>query len=145
MKTGPASSPGPRSITRVVCLFRVPSRERITWKATRLIPCGVRIKVFCASMCDVFDAEVDPAWRVDLWDLIRGCRNLDWQLLTKRPENIRAMLPEDWGEGWPHVWLGAIVEDQIRAAARIPVLAGIPAALRFLSVEPLLGPVCGKV
>jgi len=92
-------------------------------------------------MCDVFDAEVDPSWRADLWDLIRRCQNLDWQLLTKRPENIRAMLPPDWGDGWKNSWLGTTVEDQCRADARIPVLAGIPAAVRFLSVEPLLGPV----
>lgn len=102
---------------------------------------GVRLKVFCASMADVFDVEVEPSWRVDLWDLVRRCRNLDWQILTKRPENIRAMLPPDWGEGWPHVWLGTSVEDQIRANTRIPVLAAIPAAVRFLSAEPLLGPV----
>jgi len=102
---------------------------------------GVRLKVFCASMCDVFDSEVDLSWRVDLWDLVRRCQNLDWQILTKRPENIQAMLPQDWGEGWENVWLGTSVEDQIRADARIPVLSGIPAAVRFLSVEPLLGPV----
>jgi len=92
-------------------------------------------------MCDVFDSEVDLSWRVDLWDLVRRCQNLDWQILTKRPENIQAMLPQDWGEGWENVWLGTSVEDQIRADARIPVLSGIPAAVRFLSVEPLLGPV----
>ena len=115
-------------------------REPLDWN-TRAGRRNIRIKVFCASMCDVFDAEVDPSWRVDLWELVRRCRNLDWQILTKRPENIEAMLPPDWGDGWPHVWLGTSVEDQSRADARIPILAAIPAAIRFLSVEPLLGPV----
>jgi len=115
-------------------------REPIDWDA-RAGRQGVRLKVFCASMADVFDAEVDSSWRADLWDLVCRCRNLDWQILTKRPDNIMGMLPPDWGEGWPHVWLGTSVEDQIRADQRIPVLTDIPATLRFLSVEPLLGPV----
>ncbi|MEI6322758.1 MAG: phage Gp37/Gp68 family protein [bacterium] len=100
-----------------------------------------RPRVFVASMADVFDDEVDGTWRDDLWNLIRVCPNLDWLLLTKRPQNIHEMLPEDWGNGWPHVWLGVTVENQARALERIPILRSIPAALRFLSVEPLLGPV----
>lgn len=100
---------------------------------------GIRYRVFCASMSDIFDAEVPPAWRDDVWNLIRECPGLDWQLLTKRPQNILGMLPPDWGDGWPHVWLGATVEDQPRAKERIPLLRAVPAKLRFLSCEPLLG------
>ncbi|MBX9593540.1 MAG: phage Gp37/Gp68 family protein, partial [Roseomonas sp.] len=74
---------------------------------------GKRARVFCASLADVFDNQADPAWRGDLWDLIWETRWLDWMLLTKRPQNIAKMLPtkvagalDDWGEGWPNVWIG---------------------------------------
>jgi len=102
---------------------------------------GQRIKVFAASMADVFDEEVDPCWRTDFWNVVRETPNLDWQVLTKRPQNILEMLPSDWEEGWNNVWLGTSVEDQTRAEERIPILSSIPAKVRFLSVEPLLGPV----
>ena len=102
---------------------------------------GTRRRVFCASMADVFDNKVPTSWRVDLWSLIRSTPALDWFLLTKRPQNIREMLPIDWGEGWPHVWLGTTTENQEEANRRIPHLVAIPAAARFLSVEPMLEPV----
>jgi protein gp37 len=102
---------------------------------------GKRLKVFAASMADIFDEEVDPRWRNDFWELVRQCPNLDFQVLTKRPQNITDMLPADWGNGWRNVWLGTSVEDQTRADERIPILSRIPAVVRFLSVEPLLGPV----
>ena len=108
---------------------------------TEAMKLGIRPRVFCASMADVFDGEVPNQWRHDLWKLVRECSNLDWQILTKRPENIRDMLPTDWESGWRHVWLGTTVEDQIKASIRIPILQSIPAPIRFLSVEPLLGPV----
>ena len=61
---------------------------------------GTRLRVFCASLSDVFDNEVPAEWRQDLWAVIQKTPALDWLLLTKRPENIRAMLPKDWGNGW---------------------------------------------
>lgn len=107
-----------------------------------------RARVFCASLADVFDNQADPAWRCDLWDLIWQTPHLDWLLLTKRPMNIAKMLPSkaagalaDWGDGWPNVWLGTTVEDQAEADRRIPHLLAVPARVRFLSCEPLLGPV----
>jgi protein gp37 len=100
---------------------------------------GRRHRVFCASLADVFDAEVDPTWRADLWALIRATPHLDWQLLTKRPNLIARSLPPDWGAGWPHVWLGTSVERQ-DYIWRIDHLRRVPAAVRFLSCEPLLGP-----
>ena len=99
---------------------------------------GTRRRVFCASMADVFDNKVPTSWRVDLWSLIRSTPALDWFLLTKRPLNIGEMLPTDWGEGWPNVWLGTTTENQEEANRRIPHLVAIPAAVRFLSVEPML-------
>lgn len=102
---------------------------------------GRRQRVFCASLADVFDNAVDPAWRADLFDLIRATPQLDWQLVTKRIGNAASMLPEDWGDGWDHVWLGATVVNQAEADRDIPKLLATPAAVRFLSCEPLLGPV----
>ncbi|HYG91185.1 MAG TPA: DUF5131 family protein [Azospirillum sp.] len=102
---------------------------------------GIRIRVFTASLADVFDAEVPAEWRADLWQLIRETPNLDWIIVTHRPENIRDMLPEDWGDGWPNVWLVVTVENQKAADHRIPILLTIPAKVRGLSLEPLLGSV----
>lgn len=104
---------------------------------------GERRRVFCASMADVFeDHPTLPPEREKLWNTIGGTPFLDWQLLTKRPENVRAMVPAAWLEDWPrHVWIGTTVEDQQRADDRIPRLLAVPAAVRFLSCEPLLGPV----
>jgi len=96
--------------------------------------------VFCASLGDVFDNQVPEEWRADLFDLMRETPRLVWLLLTKRPQNIAKMLPPDWGDGWPHVWLGATVENQDVAERNIPALLSVPAARRFLSCEPLLGP-----
>lgn len=102
-----------------------------------------RPRVFCASLADVGDnhASILPEWRADLWALIRATPNLDWLLLTKRPQNLAKYLPADWGDGYPNVWLGTTVENQTEADRRIPHLLAIPAAIRFLSCEPLLGPV----
>lgn len=100
---------------------------------------GVRRRVFCASLADVFDNQVPPEWRADLWQVIKATPHLDWLLLTKRPQNITGMVPWD---GLPsNVWLGTTVETQAEAARRIPHLLSVPAAVRFLSCEPLLGPV----
>lgn len=103
---------------------------------------GVRRRVFCASMADVFeDREDHQPDRERLWALIEDTPHLDWQLLTKRPENVLTMTPLDFFDRRPNVWIGTTVEDQQRADERIPVLLDIPATVRFLSCEPLLGPV----
>lgn len=108
---------------------------------------GERHRVFCASLADVFDNQVPDEWRDSLWLLIKDTPHLDWLLLTKRPQNIAKMLPKEtftgraWGDGWPNVWLGTTVENQEEAERRIPHLLAVPARIRFLSCEPLLGPV----
>lgn len=112
---------------------------------------GRRARLFVASLADVF--EDHPAWdaryrgyvlsvrEMALHKLDR-LRNSDVLLLTKRPENVLKMVPENWIRGWPrHIWLGTTVEDQQRADERIPHLLRVPAVVRFLSVEPMLGPV----
>jgi protein gp37 len=102
---------------------------------------GVRPRVFCASLADVFDNEVPDQWRRDLWALIRSTPNLDWLIVTKRIGNATRMLPADWGEGWPHVWLLITVCNQPEADRDIPKLLRTPAQVRGLSLEPLLGSV----
>lgn len=104
---------------------------------------GVRRKVFCASLADVWDNQVPNEWRRDLFNLIHETPQLDWLLLTKRPQNIAKMLPGAIGAvelwPWPNVWLGTTVENQDEAERRIPELLKVPARVRFLSCEPLLG------
>jgi protein gp37 len=113
---------------------------------------GERRKVFCSSLADVFDNEVPDGWRVDLFRLIRDTPNLNWLLLTKRIGNAARMIAETLTHIggipepvpiWParNVWLGATVVNQEEADRDIPKLLEIPAQARFLSMEPLLGPV----
>jgi protein gp37 len=103
---------------------------------------GIRYRVFCASLADVFDNHktILPEWRADLWALIRATPHLDWLMLTKRPQNIPKMLPPDWGDGYRNVWLGATVESQ-KEADRLDALISVPAIVHFLSMEPLIGAV----
>ena len=120
---------------------------------------GVRLRVFCASLADWLDDEVPVEWLADLLCLIASTQALDWLLLTKRPQLWRArleaildsqvadteakLLARAWLAGVTpsNIWLGTTVEDQKRADERIPTLIAIPATVRFLSCEPLLGPV----
>lgn len=115
-------------------------RTPLAWDRTAEAT-GLRARVFCASLADIFDNQVDPAWRADLWHLIALCPWLDWLILTKRPQNFAKFLPPGWGpKGWPQVWLGVTAENQEEADRRIPILRTTPARRRFLSCEPLLGP-----
>lgn len=99
-----------------------------------------RQRVFCASLADVFDNAVDAAWRTDLFELIRATPDLDWLLLTKRIGNVAAMARA--AGGLPgNVWLGATIVNQEEADRDVPKLLAIDAQVRFLSMEPLLGPV----
>ncbi len=88
----------------------------------------------------MFDNQVPPEWREDLFALIRECRRLDWLLLTKRPQNIQKMLPLDWSEGYRNVWLGVTAENQEWFDRRWKHLQDIPATIKFISYEPALGP-----
>ncbi len=103
---------------------------------------GVRARVFTNSMADFFDAEVSAQWRADALKVIAETPNLDWLVLTKRPELIIEQLD---AAGWANlpinVWIGTTVENQAMANKRIPHLLAPPARVRFLSMEPLLGPV----
>jgi protein gp37 len=114
-------------------------REPLKWNA-EAISAGARRRVFCASMADVFESrsELIPM-RERLWELIAATPALDWLLLTKRPERVLKCIP--WRDSWPtNVWVGVTAENQHWAQERIPLLLELPAAVRFLSCEPLLGP-----
>lgn len=131
-------------------------REPLKWNR-KAEAAGERHRVFCASMADLFEIpperntkahDVMGAARARLWPLIEATPWLDWLLLTKRPENIAKIAPwralkaegvYDDRPAWPrNVWIGTTVEDQRRAEERIPWLLEVPAAIRFLSLEPLL-------
>lgn len=98
-------------------------------------------RVFCASMSDVFDNEVEQKHRDRLWQLIEDTPDLTWMILTKRIVNARRMIPEHWSTfGFPeNVWLGASVVSQAEADRDVPKLLSLHVpGKRFLSMEPLL-------
>lgn len=106
---------------------------------------GRRQRVFCASLADVFDNKAPEGARDRLWSLIRETPDLDWLLLTKRPQNIAKMLPAFWEEIRGHVWLGVSTENQEELERRSLALLRLyetakPPAVTFASAEPLLGP-----
>ena len=113
-------------------------REPLGWEAAAH-GVGVRAQVFCSSMCDVFEDHPTIAReRGKLWPLIQQTPNLDWLLLTKRPERIAECLPASWGgHGWPNVWLGTSIESE-KHIGRADHLRQIHAVVRFVSAEPLL-------
>lgn len=119
-------------------------RKPLAWDQAAEKDC-VRRKVFCASLADVFDnhRSIAQDWRRALWQLIEDTPHLDWLLLTKRPQNFTKLAPARWiHDGCPpNVWIGTTVENQAEANRRIPHLLSIPARVRFLSCEPLMGPV----
>lgn len=128
---------------------------------------GIRIKIFMASLADFFDDEVPDEWRNKVMDLIEYSTNIDWLIVTKRPENAYKYLKDNFAEMERDLkedhkdnqllalelydkyfnefrnklWIGVSVENQKAADERIPILLDIPAKVRFLSMEPLLGEV----
>lgn len=124
-------------------------RQPLRWNRAALAA-GERHRVFCGSLMDVFDNQVPPEWRAELFRTIEATQALDWMLLTKRPQNIAKMLaacvePVDGDipfgplHAWPYpnVWLGTTIEDRKRLI-NADHLRAVPAAVRFLSIEPLL-------
>jgi protein gp37 len=139
---------GPAKTTERRVMSATYWKQPITWNDAAA-KAGVRERVFCSSMADVFeDHPTNNAERPKLWTVIEQTPCLDWLLLTKRPENIDRMLPDDWLErfvGVPrNVWIGFTAEDQQRFDERWPVVERIGMAwnvpVLFCSAEPLLGP-----
>jgi protein gp37 len=121
----------PEVVTRSKTKFAEPLR----WKEPR--------RVFTCSWSDWFHKDAD-AWRDEAWAIIKATPQHTYQILTKRPGRIARHLPADWGDGYPNVWLGVSVESQ-EQAHRMLVLEAIPARIRFVSAEPLLGPLTLRV
>jgi protein gp37 len=129
-------------------------RNPLKWQAAAK-KAGARDRVFCASMCDVFEEHPDPevnatlnAARARLWSMIQETPDLDWMLLTKRPENIGVMMPDEWhGPGAipPNVWLGTSVCGDHTDRKMIENLVNgrwnlnLTPTVRFLSYEPAIG------
>ena len=104
---------------------------------------GRPLRVFCASLADVFDNKAPAGARGDLWRLIDRTPNLIWMLLTKRPQNMVLLAPIVWGGGRSvpdNVWLGVTAENQDEYDRRWPLLSEWAAPVRFVSYEPALGP-----
>lgn len=99
------------------------------------LPEGSRI--FVCSWSDFFHKDADP-WRAEAWQIIQELSNYDFLIPTKRPERIRECLPPNWHDGYHNVWLGVSIENQKTADERIPILKEIPAAVHWISAEPLL-------
>lgn len=114
-------------------------REPKRWNR-QAIKDGVRRRVFCSSMADVFEDRPDlDEPRARLMDLITETSWLDWLLLTKRPENMIRMLGR---EPWMfNVWAGTTAENDEWWRRRVPHLLQVPVRIKFVSVEPMLGPI----
>lgn len=98
--------------------------------------------VFCASLADVFDNEVEDVWRAEVWATIMATPNLTWQLVTKRVGNVMKMIPTHWRQQLPaNVWIIATVVNQEEFDRDWPKLRAVPARVRGLSIEPMLGPI----
>jgi protein gp37 len=97
-------------------------------------------KIFVNSMSDLFHEGVSDDFITAVWDVMRETPQHNYQILTKRPERMRQILDTVIGDVLPNVWLGTSVEDRA-AVPRIDVLREVPAAIRFISFEPLVGPV----
>lgn len=121
----------PLDVIRAKTVFDMPLHYKETksavWSGCPLI--------FTCSLTDFFHPAIDP-YRHEAWDIIRRCPHLIFQILTKRPERIIDCLPADWGESWNNVWLGTSV-GSVKGCDRMYKLANIPAAVRFISFEPL--------
>lgn len=95
-------------------------------------------RIFVNSMSDLFHDGISANFYVDFWKVVRENPQHQFLILTKRPQNISARLPEDWGDGYDNVWLLVSIENQKQASERILQLLSIKAKVRGLSCEPLL-------
>lgn len=126
--------------------------QPIRWRRPR--------RIFVCSLADLFHDQVPDAYIARVWAVMALARQHTFQVLTKRPARMRALLSSGLFQRWveehasteagrivncpwplPNVWVGVTAEDQPRADQRVPILMETPAAVRFLSCEPLLGPV----
>lgn len=120
-----------KSVIKTKTVFNLPLKHKQTISDVW----GGKPLIFTSSLTDVFHEDIDP-FRNEVWDIIRKCPHLIFQILTKRPERIKDHLPADWGEGWDNVWLGTSVGSD-KSTHRMVELAKIECKIKFLSLEPL--------
>lgn len=123
----------PRVVRKTKTVFDLP----LKYKETKSACWDGRPLIFTSSLTDVFHPAIDD-YRHEMWDIIRKCPHLIFQILTKRPERIKDHLPADWGSGWDNVWLGTSIGSQ-DSIHRMEELSSIDAKIKFLSLEPLHG------
>lgn len=97
-------------------------------------------KIFVNSMSDLFHEDVSESFITKVWDVMRATPHHHYQILTKRPERMAKVLSEFIRDVLPNVWLGTSIENA-DAAQRADALRAVPAAIRFISFEPLIGSV----
>jgi len=97
-------------------------------------------KIFVNSMSDLFHEGVSDAFIMDVWRVMRETPRHHYQILTKRPERMAALLSGRTDAVLPNVWLGTSIESA-EVIDRLDRLREVPAAIRFISFEPLIGPV----
>lgn len=97
-------------------------------------------KIFVNSMSDLFHEGVSDTFIIDVWNVMRATPRHQYQILTKRPERMAAILRKKIRDVLPNVWLGTSVENA-DVVERVDALRTVPAAIRFISFEPLIGPV----
>ena len=115
-------------------------RKPLKWN--KEVPATGKNLVFCASLSDVFeDNKQLIQWRYDLFQLIKQTPNLEWQILTKRPENINKLLPIELPQ---NVWLGTSIEND-QVVERAEILKTTTAKIKFISYEPALGPIAHAI
>lgn len=95
-------------------------------------------RIFVNSMSDLFHENVDDEWLLKIFGVMAGCFHHTFQVLTKRPHLMLERIKRLGIAMWPNVWLGVSVEDQKTADERIPLLLQTPAAVRWISAEPML-------
>jgi protein gp37 len=97
-------------------------------------------KIFVNSMSDLFHERVSDAFILKVWQVMRATRHHHYQILTKRPERMAELVRSKIVDVLPNVWLGASIENA-EVIQRADALRTIPAAIRFISFEPLIGSV----
>lgn len=122
----------PREVIRTKTVFNMPLKYKAVGKSVNGTD---RHMLFTSSLTDFFHPDID-SYRDEVWEIIRQCPHIIFQVLTKRPERIKDYLPSDWEEGWDNVWLGTSIGHST-AIQRSIELKKVPAKVRFLSIEPL--------
>jgi len=108
--------------------------DPLKWKEPR--------RIFVCSWSDFFHPEVPGEWRLEALEIMKCAPRHTYMILTKRPEEGRHLVPDEFWRANPNIWLGISAETQYDYEDRLPFLLTYPALVRFISIEPMLGPIC---